>query len=426
MELMPHQHIGVAHLAKSSAAYLADDMGLGKTIQAIVAAQKVGCRRLIVVCPASMVETWKLEISAWWTGPELKVLVYSYDRIVRSVKVRVQLDTFRPDVVVCDEAHYMKSLDAKRTKYVLDSVWFHSASYVWFLSGTPTPNGPHELYSILRNTMPVTLKNMGIHHHLHWMNHFCKWWSGDYGPVVTGAKNVPQLRELLFDSGFMLRRRYDEVEADLPKVDLRLFPIRHHDDLLTMLEDLVDQDEILRALETRDCLPDEGQHIATLRRETGKVKAEIMGKILAEELKEGAHKLVVFAYHIEAINILNDALAKFNPVGITGSTPTGSRARIVEKFQTEPSTRVFIGQITAAGVGITLTAAKDVVIVEPSWVPSENAQAIGRVRRIGQTSDTVYARMAVLKGSLDEPIIGTLRRKQRTINITIDGTKEPS
>jgi hypothetical protein len=123
----------------------------------------------------------------------------------------------------------------------------------------------------------------------------------------------------------------------------------------------------------------------------------------------------VFAWHRSVIAGLGQALLDFAPLTITGETSPAERAAVVDLFQTKPVHRVFIGQILAAGTAVTLTAASDVAIVEPSWVPGENAQAIARAHRLGQLF-SVLASFLYLPNTLDQQIMRAYRRKAEEVS----------
>jgi SNF2 family DNA or RNA helicase len=103
-------------------------------------------------------------------------------------------------------------------------------------------------------------------------------------------------------------------------------------------------------------------------------------------------------------------------VVITGDTARNARQKAIDDFQSDPHTRIFIGQITATNSAITLTASDNVLIMEPSWTPAENVQAAARAHRIGQKSSSVLARYVVLAGSVDEDLTRVLIRKSKQIS----------
>jgi SWI/SNF-related matrix-associated actin-dependent regulator 1 of chromatin subfamily A len=160
--------------------------------------------------------------------------------------------------------------------------------------------------------------------------------------------------------------------------------------------------------------------LARLRRLTGIAKAKATADLVRHELVCGAlEKVVVFAHHSEVLRTLASALARFGVVTVDGGTSPSRRQTAIDRFQIDPATRVFLGQITAASTAITLTAASHVVFAEASWVPGDNLQAAKRCHRIGQTRP-VLARFISLAGSLDEAITEVLRRKTRLLAQLID------
>jgi SWI/SNF-related matrix-associated actin-dependent regulator 1 of chromatin subfamily A len=236
-----------------------------------------------------------------------------------------------------------------------------------------------------------------------------------YGRQFLGSKNQQVLRERLKD--VILRRRKDDVLPELPPLivqDVPLDPVRDWKASLGLdarmtagrldfaLADETD-DALIKRLRTPDA------HVATLRRELGELK--VQPTILwVQERMLSANKLLLFAWHHSVIEHLRRGLLEFGPVVVTGETSPLARATAIEAFQTRPGNRLFIGQVLAAGTAITLTAASEVAIVEPSWVPGENVQAICRAHRLGQR-DSVLASFLFLPGTLDERVMQVFRRK---------------
>ena len=138
-----------------------------------------------------------------------------------------------------------------------------------------------------------------------------------------------------------------------------------------------------------------------------------------ERLKDADGKVVVFAHHHEIINKLTEALEDDGVVVLTGKTSLEDRQAAVERFQSDPSVKYFIGSIGAAGVGITLTAASHVVFSELSWTPGDINQAEDRCHRIGQAS-SVLVQHIVLDGSLDDRMLSTIIKKQRIADQVLD------
>jgi SWI/SNF-related matrix-associated actin-dependent regulator of chromatin subfamily A-like protein 1 len=451
--IFPYQKVGADYLAQNAQALLADDMGLGKSAQAIVAADLVSAQNILVLCPASLRVNWTREferfspfdrpcvavMSAKDTIPTSGVVICSYD-LLRVERVLTQLKRTKWDVLVLDEAHYCKERSAQRTK----AVYGHNkrspglvtcAARVWRLTGTPAPNDASELYT--------HLKSAGIVDEPYWdfVFRFCTGFNSDFGFKITGHKNTTELKQLL--AQFMLRRKKEEVMKELPPIvfqevtvakspvelDPEFYEQSRNMTEAEFLGGLKQQDEMLNAAlknvysstserqnaDATNILSSMAPTLVTLRRYIGMQKVPQFCDIIAEELEsEMIDKIVIFAVHKSVIENVRQRLRKFNPVTLYGNTPPLKRQKNVDDFMTNPKCRVFIGNIVAAGVGITLTSSHEVAFIEADWVPANNAQASMRCHRIGQTSP-VRVRFFTCADSVDEQIQKALLRKTREL-----------
>lgn len=396
MELYPYQREGVRFLRTHRRAYLCDEMGLGKTVQAVVAAREAHYHpaSTLVVCPASVVENWKREWEEWG-GPGIPTVI-SYSMLIR----RPELHNRMFDLVICDEAHYLKSPSAKRTKAVLGIA--KQAKSAWLLSGTPMPNDPRELWAVVKALWPEVPAKFGIANGFDWMDRWCTWSDSEYGYRVWGLKPaaktllVPELRT------FMFRRRLQEVALDLP-------PLRW---TVQRLDKDPDLDQKIRDLNVDESNP---EHMSTLRRLLGEYKAPLVARILLEEIMDG-NDMVVLYHHRRTGQQLATVFGVVH--GFDGSTPQAKRQEEIDRFQKNGG--VFLAQQGAAGTGITLTRASEIVLVEPSWSPSDNEQAVKRIHRIGQDRPC-RARLFAVPDSLDEALMGTLARKTAMVREVVDG-----
>jgi SNF2 family DNA or RNA helicase len=303
---------------------------------------------------------------------------------------------------------------------------------VILLSGTPTPNHAGELWQHYRTFWPEAVKNTAGRSlsQIEFEDRFTRYRDTPFGRQVTGSKNQTILRHALRDK--ILRRRKDEVLAELPPLVLQDIPLEAPPQWLSQLKpetralaaklhyaaEHTSDDELLKTLRNPDTA------VATVRRELGLMKVQPTIRWVEERLAS-ANKILLFAWHHEVIDHLTRGLAEFAPVVITGKSTPNARALAVQDFQTQPGTRVFIGQILAAGTAITLTAASEVAIVEPSWVPGENLQAIARAHRLGQR-DMVLGSFLYLLGTLDERIMRVFRRKAAEISELQGDTEDAS
>lgn len=429
-DLFPYQAEGARWLAGQKRALLADKMGLGKTVQAIRAADLVAARRVAVICAASGRINWRREFERWslW-GPQL--WIESYDRIATSKKARDAFRAFRPDVAIVDEAHYLKSRESKRTRMIYGAHCHNTGllmipERVWLLTGTPTPNDVSELWTHLRSQWPQLIVADGQPmNYIAFLKRYADWSMGDYGVKVWGnnRQTLPELREKL--RTIMLRRHGEQVLRDLPPIfwqPTQMIEAEEATDALRALEADPAVVELRRVLDaalegrTRELYIDEEPiALASVRRLTAELKARPVGRLLAEELADGAYdKVVVFAHHLAALDRLRETLAGFSPCEIRGGQTDAQRQAQIDAFQRDPYRRVALVQLKAGYHTITLHAASQVVFLEQSWTPDENVQAAKRCHRIGQTRP-VFVRNFGLAGSVDEAVAQVLGRKAEAI-----------
>ena len=424
--LFDYQKTGTEFLADNPAAFLADEQGLGKTIQVIAACDKLGLKKVVVICPAIAKINWRREFEKW-SSVEREIKVFSYDKMTQSKEVRNEIAKFEPDVLVLDEAHYLKNRQAKRTRYIYGQFCrgdglVRFADRVWLLSGTPIPNDVSDFWTHLKAIWqyPLNFTDYTLY--------FCKTWNGQFGLKVLGnkAERMGEFKTIL--SSIMLRRKSENVLTELPPLWWQdsVIEVQGWDDMKHIEGDHERQavELILQsALTQKDLsteLNDIAPHMASLRRLTALAKAKPVAAQLAGELKDNAYeKVVVFAYHRAALEALREGLAEFNPAYIVGGMKASERQEEIDRFQNDKDCRVFIGQITACSTAITLTAANQVVFAEMDWVPAVNAQASKRCHRIGQ-SKPVIVRSFALANSVDEIVARTLGRKAQMISEALD------
>jgi SWI/SNF-related matrix-associated actin-dependent regulator 1 of chromatin subfamily A len=453
LEAFPYQKEGAVFLAGKTQALLGDEMGLGKSCQAILAADIIGASNILVFCPANVRVNWSREFARFspmdrpctvlLTGrdkvPASGVVICSYDLAVNPAILK-QLKARQWCVIVPDEAHFLKNRSAARTK----AIYGHNVKSpglaahtdrIWRLSGTPAPNDASELWTHLKSAGVVTEAFWDF------TFRFCTGFDSDYGFKITGHKNTEELKQLL--AQFMLRRKKDDVMKELPAItyqevtverskvelDIIFFEAMRGKTLPEFLGEIKQADTVLRAaLETireknvatptndkLKVLESMAKSLVTLRRYIGMAKVPSVCDILAEELEsKQVDKVVIFAVHRDVIEGARLKLAKYGAVTLYGGTDPKKKQQNVDKFMNDPKCRVFIGNVQAAGTGITLTSSCEVAFLEADWVPSNNAQAAMRCHRIGQTRP-VRVRYFSCEGSVDEQVQATLLRKSREL-----------
>lgn len=422
MSLFPYQIEGAKFLAANKYAFLADGMGLGKTVQAIEACNLIGATRVVVISPAVARINWQREFELWSTNPDVKALVFSYDKVAVSKSVQDQIKAFAPQVMILDEAHYLKTRTTKRTKAIYGPHCqgkgvAESAERVWLLSGTPCPNNAGELWPHFRALWPkmITLGDKPLNY-MEFIQRYCVLAESLYGVKIVANKNAPELKEKL--RMVMKRRRAEDVLKDLPPISWHMVPVEPDSvmDDITELEQDVAVEALKEALTADGVIEGASVALASLRRATGLAKARLASRMIAEELKDNAYeKVVVFVQHLDVGKTLIEELAEFGVVSITGQTTEGKRQNAIDSFQKDKNVRVFVGQLQACATAITLHAANQVVFVEQSWTPSDNAQAAKRCHRIGQNRP-VFVRMLGLAKSIDEAVAKVLARKSQSIS----------
>ncbi len=450
--LFPYQVEGIEFLVRKNQALLAHEMGLGKSAMAIHGLDRIHAIKNIIICPSVARINWLREFEMWSSVKRDYQILYKLSDIPRphatvicsfeyAAENREILNKIKWDVMVVDEAHFLKSPKTKRSGAIMGAKGIsRSAKRHWLLSGTPAPNHPGELWVVMYTFCVTTLKYDAF------IERYCHLRNTPHGLQVTGARmeNLPELKAQL--QKIMLRRLKKDVMPQLPPityyhyaveagaVDIEILPsftqyFVPFDKRAELKKDLEHEAEILRVMmkntdpneETRFMgLMSISKSVSTLRRYLGLQKvAPAVEMVLAAFKAKSYQKLVIFAVHQDVIEGLRNGLRDLNPVTLYGGTAPETRQKNIDKFQKDPKCKVFIGNIQAAGTAITLTAAHNVIFVEQSWVPGDNAQAVMRVHRIGQKSN-VSVRFLVVDGTLDVQIGIALKRKARELTRLLD------
>ena len=428
-KLDPHQREAVAFiLDREYKCLLADEMGLGKTLTAIAAAQFLP-GRVLVVCPASARSVWKQEVLGWTTervrvlepanrasdvalhdaGEKYVVVAYS-----GLAKFADELAKIPFDLVVLDESHYVKSRAAQRTKLVHEKLQQIPRRLI--LSGTPVMNEPAEVRTQIAFVHPEEWSDTA------WFGRrFQMPWK--HGTQDVKDAVLARLREYL--EGVMLRREKRQALPDLPDKHLHVHRIalptdarRAYDEQEDAFRDYVRDNEDTAL--TRDMS-------TTAGRLEGLKQIALAGKLplILDELRamlDRGEKLVIFCHYREPIKAMARELADHGVVTLTGSTKPADRGDIVKKFQKDEATRVFIGQTVAAGVAVTLTAARHAVFTDLEWNPALHRQAMDRIHRKTQTRN-VEVHFYLAEDTVEEDIAEVLEEKAEMMDQLLEGRK---
>jgi superfamily II DNA or RNA helicase len=438
-ELRPYQRSGfdfLCHLSRHKlGGILADDMGLGKTLQTLVwlswlKANSAATRPALVICPASVVHNWRREANRF--VPSLSVLILEsgsarhnlrkqipqHDLIVTNYALLRRdleaLQKFSFNVVILDEAQFIKNPDAQITQ----SVKQLRADQHLALTGTPLENRLLDLWSIVDFIQPGYLGNQ-------------QKFREKYEPRGENAGDEQRIARRRLSSKLrplMMRRMKKEVAHDLPEriEQRRDCELGEAQRKLYLAELRRSREQVMNTVAERGLNRSTIHVLAALTRlrqicchpqlvgnDSASGKTETLFELLEPLMAEG-QKVLLFSQFVQMLKILEKECATLQiPTHIlTGETK--DRQQVTQAFQNDPNGAVFLLSLRAAGTGLNLTTASYVVLYDPWWNPAVEAQAIDRSHRIGQTN-TVNAYRLIAPGTVEEKIWELQQRKAQTI-----------
>ena len=390
-ELRHYQEFGTKYILHQKRVLLGDEMGLGKTIQAIAAMNHLyhkGHRYFLVICPAGLLLNWKREIEkltdmqaymlhgsgfsdfeSWKSDGGIAVINYEgLDKIIFD-------KDFPLDMVVVDEAHFVKNKDAQRTRNTVRMI--EQAEYALYMTGTAIENNVDEMCYLIECLNPSIASEVKDMKYLAKADLFRK----KIAPVY-------------------LRRKRSDVLMELPELTI-------HDEWCMMNEEEI--------VSYRKAV--ESGNFMAMRRVSwdslNSTKAERMTELCLQALGEG-RKVVIFSYFLETLSFVTDLLlGKSLPV-ISGKLSLEKRQEILRQFD-EPVARVLPIQIHTGGIGLNIQTAEIVILCEPQLKPSDEMQAISRVYRMGQINHVFVYRL-VSADTIDEALVKRLHEKQNIFN----------
>lgn len=446
LKLLKHQPGAIRYCLSRNRSYLAADPGLGKTPIAALITQQMNTRT-IYICPPFLALNTLEEFQKWnpnmsvrilgntdWIIPDVLIVP---DSIISHPATRMYIRFFNPQLIIVDEAHRYKELTAKRSKALFGYVDRRKQNPIVpgivdarelkklvYMSGTPMPNRPLEMFPVLQKSAPEYIdfdskESFG-------MKYCGGFWNG-HGFDYKGAneKELTKLRnrfvskDIEDEKGFMLRLKKELL--GLPPLIEELVILG--DDMNPELRNLdkgltkrLGKDSMKAVIAATRKQNEDDLHISTYRRLLGMHKVDPSARYINSILDETEENLLVFAYHKEVIKTLAEKLAKHNPLIITGDTPKEKRHAIIKEYQASKTKRLILGNIDAMGVGYTITKANRCIGVEWSWVPGVNRQIIDRVHRYG-LKHNLLAQFLAFRNSLDITMYNTNERKKKVTGI---------
>ena len=422
MTLYPYQVEGVRRLVNQRCVLFADDMGLGKTVQAAVAMRQLfdadAIRRVLVVCPVSIMRNWRKEIVRWAPGlpavlyegahrygmleGNARILIGSYETITEDLRRptcngRAFCD-IGLDLLVLDEAQRIKAPGSFRSR-ILSRIL---SARRWALSGTPLENHPRDLNSILRFLFP---------------NEYAT------GESINDLELMLQLR-----TSCLMRRTKDEVEIQLPARTVSYIPVQLCPDQASEYEQtLANVRSSLVGARSKSAVSSgllaglqKLRRITAVSGSGSSAKLDLISDEL-EVLAELGEKTVVFSSYANlALPVALDRLKRYRPVLFTGAMTQHDRELAHRSFTDNPNCLVMCASLRSAGVGLTWTVARHVYHLDLWWNPQAIRQAEDRVHRIGQRQP-VFLRRLVAERTIDEGIVSLLESKDDLFRFVIDG-----
>ena len=391
--LRRYQEWGVKYALHQGKIILGDEMGLGKTIQAIatmVSLKNTGASHFLVVCPASVLPNWSKEVQrksafepiqiygslrnlaleGWVKSGGVAITTYE---TASQIKL---LESFQFDLLVVDEAHYIKNPEAIRSKAVVSLSTY--AKRIIFLTGTPLENKVEEMITLIKVINPS---------------------------VANSVKNVAYLstaavfRELI--APVYYRRKREDVLQELPEKE----------EMDTWVELMSKERELYK----RAILNKNQTNIRRVSWQIGdpvhSSKAQRLKEIVDEAATEN-RRVIAFSFYKDTLRMLQHFLGSLCVGVIDGSVPIETRQAIIDDFENRPGGSVILAQINAGGTGLNIQSASVVIICEPQLKPSIEDQAISRAYRMGQARKVLVYRL-LASNTIDERITDLLEEKRQ-------------
>jgi SNF2 family DNA or RNA helicase len=421
---MDHQKIAIEKLLANDKFILADDMGLGKTTSAVIAALESGAKKILIVCPASLKINWQREIAnyserkslivegrKWGSTFDFYIINYDIIKNYHTTDKSEDSDDYRLlvnenfDLAIVDEAHYISNATANRTRLLNDVL--DTIQKVWLLTGTPMTSRPINYFNLLKIVdSPLTLNWQS------YVRRYCKGYQFSVGARkvwnTSGASNLDELRERT--KNIVLRRMKTDI-LDLPeKIVTPVFV-----ELTSKMydEELEEFTRITNDKKDEETISVTLNRLMRIRQLIAYEKIPYTCEIIDRCLEQGK-KVIVLTNFTMSLDMLHEKYKK-NSVTLDGRMNKDKRQDNVDRFQNDDKIKVFIGNIKAAGVGITLTAAEVVIMNDLSFVPADHSQGEDRAYRYGQ-KNSVLVYYPVFENTVEKIIYNILQKKKNVID----------
>lgn len=431
-ELYAHQKQVLSQMMHKKYSLLAYDMGTGKTLISASMSKIFSIPRTIIIGPALVKWNWYRDMCdewgynpLYWTILDSKkskclkafrerFVVCNYEMIPKFFNELIKSETGH---IIIDECHLAKNSRSGRHKSVARLIKAFPNARVTLLSGTPVTNRVNDMFAYLKLCNHPLGKN-----HKEFLEKYTNVKVTRGIQKVSGSRNLDDLK--LKVSNFVFRKRAEEC-VDLPDLIIKNYYF-DFEDIKGEYEETLSQ--LFKAKEDYDHTEDEKQkreitfkartNIHTLNRIVACAKVPQIIKLI-DSLHEAGRKAIVFSSYTHPLELIEDHYRK-KCVRIDGSVDSHSRDQLIEKFKHNPDVHVFVGNVKAAGVGINLVNANDVIFTNFPFTPDDLEQPYKRSHRIGQ-KNKVNVYYTICEGTIDEHIYKMIVDKSRDINFLIDG-----
>lgn len=430
-DLYPYQKVGVEFLiASGGRALIADPPGLGKTLQGLAYIAYKNHTRSLIIAPASVKSSWEKEVKKWTDmsyvvidsktkidkiPKDVKIWIINYDILKKHLEKLLKVHF---NLMVCDESHLVKTPKTQRTKAVM--ALSQNIEEVVFLTGTPLLSRPVEMFTMLHMIDPNTWANW-----YQFTRRYCNGHQGRFGYDTSGTSHPDELHERI--RRYFIRRQKADVLKELPPKVRDARPV----ELSPKYRKEYDEAEADLANYLFEHKGKTGSQVASAMAAEQLARLNIlrqlsaMGKIeaaqdLIDSILDSGEKVIVFSSFMEPLRQLKEKY-KDKVVMITGETDVNERGAIVTEFQENPAKQIFLGGIKSAGVGITLTAASNVIFLDYAWNPADMLQAEDRIHRPGQEAQSANIYQLHAPGTVDERLLELLEIKQEVVDRVVEG-----
>jgi SWI/SNF-related matrix-associated actin-dependent regulator 1 of chromatin subfamily A len=421
---MEHQKVAIEKLLANNKFILADDMGLGKTTAAVIASMESGAKKVLIVCPASLKINWDREIKnytdrrvlivegrKWGSTFDYYIINYDILKNYHTTEKSEDSDDYKLlvnekfDLAIVDEAHYVSNSTANRTRLLNDVL--ETIPKVWLLTGTPMTSRPINYFNLLKIVdSPLTLNWQS------YVRRYCKGYQFTVGNRkvwnTSGASNLDELRERT--KSYVLRRMKTDI-LDLPEKIVTPVFVELSSKMYD--EELEEFTRISNDNKDKETLSVTLNRLMKIRQLIAYEKIPYTCEIIDKCLDQGK-KVIVFTNFTMSLDMLHEKYKK-NSVILNGSMSKEKKQESVDRFQNEDKVKIFISNIIAGGVGITLTAGEVVIMNDLSFVPAHHSQAEDRAYRYGQ-QNSVLVYYPVFENTIEKIIYNILQKKKGIID----------